>query len=234
MDGWMNERGMRAKKKKNKVTPSVRQNRKTRKKHHHKHEGANLCLEEEKIQNLMSTPSTAFVASIPSVTLSGTMQAVALRAEQLVKNHPEGAPFRGFCLLNLVPFLPQSLARQSLGKSTPPQKDDIALTDVMPCAYLCGMSLSEASVLAEIYTSSRFRTSPALFHVCEVPCLSHPTQKKGHLPRLCFFTCWKQHFDDERCCTHLLGGNQSFSQQFATTIALQCLSVERHLFLDRV
>ena len=135
-------------------------------------------MEEEKIQNLMSTPSTAFVASIPSVTLSGTMQAVALRAEQLVKNHPEGAPFRGFCLLNLVPFLPQSLARQSLGKSTPPQKDDIALTDVMPCAYLCGMSLSEASVLAEIYTSSRFRTSPALFHVCEVPCVSHPTQKR--------------------------------------------------------
>lgn len=126
----------------------------------------------------MSSPSTAFVASIPSVTLSGTMQAVALRAEQLVKNRPEGAPFRGFCLLNLAPFLPNPpMGRQGLNKGTEPQKEDLLLTDVMPCAYLCGMSLSEASVLAEIYASSRFRTSPALFHVCEVPCLldSHTT-----------------------------------------------------------
>ena len=154
-----------------------------------KKEGAILCALIDKQSPLqMSSPSTAFVASIPSVTLSGTMQAVALRAEQLVKDRPEGAPFRGFCILNLAPFLPnKSKARQSLTKGTELQKDDIPLTDVMPVAYLCGMSLSEASILAEIYASSRFRTSPALFHVCEVPCLFYD-HSPSFTPRMFFFT----------------------------------------------
>ncbi len=163
---WSNEE------KKNGVGQSFSRTKKKRKR---KSDSARASKEQRTRAVVMSSPSTAFVASIPSVTLSGTMQAVALRAEQLVKNRPEGAPFRGFCLLNLVPFLPNnSLARHGLIKGAEHQKDDILLTDVMPCAYLCGMSLSEASVLGEIYASSRFRTSPALFHVCEVPCLLMP------------------------------------------------------------
>ena len=130
----------------------------------------------------MSTVSTAFVSSIPSATLSGVMQEIAQKAERLVKTSPERAPFRGFCLLNLVPFQqrkpanvadPQEVVKKAPGEQKETPVEDVTLTDVMPCSYLFGMSLMEATALGNIYVSGKFRSLPVLFHVCEVPCLLH-------------------------------------------------------------
>ena len=130
----------------------------------------------------MSTASTAFVSSIPSVTLSGVMQEIAQKAERLVKTSPERAPFKGFCILNLAPFLQKKPAnvpeaqegvKKAQGEHTETPVEDVTLTDVMPCSYLFGMSLMEATALGMIYVSGKFRSLPVLFHVCEVPCLLH-------------------------------------------------------------
>ena len=128
----------------------------------------------------MSTASTAFVSSIPSATLSGVMQEIALKAERLVKTSPERAPFKGFCLLNLVPFQQRKSAngadaqegvKKAPGEHAEPPVEDVTLTDIIPCSYLFGMSLMEATALGNIYVSGKYRSLPVLFHVCEVPCL---------------------------------------------------------------
>ena len=122
----------------------------------------------------------AFVACVPSTTLSSEMQDIAIRASRLVQSRPCGAPFRGFCLLDLSFVLAEQqrggLLQSTTGTAT---HIPIKLSDVMPCSYLCGAPMTEALKLCEYVASGRYHTQPTAFTFCEVCCLA-PTTVHTH------------------------------------------------------
>lgn len=172
-----------------------------------------------------------FASCIPSSTASSEMQQIALKAHNLVQTKPYGAPFRGFCLLDLTFAMRQ-------------EEVPAHLAEVMPCSYRCGMSLSEAAVLAQIAVDSEYRCSPTVFTFSEASCLPHShtlhantahskvTRAELRLPVLTTI------FRERYCCAVSLGGNypvpDSRVNQFNTTNFESSTGYGMMLFLARL
>ena len=176
----------------------------------------------------------ALTSCIPSTTASSEMQQIALKARKLVQDKPFGAPFRGFCLLDLTFAIKQ---------------DEVPtiLSEIMPCSFRCGLSLSEAVILAQIAVRDEYRNSPTVFTFSEASCL--PRTNK-HTDTFFNTRAQTQHalaacspvlttiFRERYWCAVSLGGNypvpDSRVNQFNTTNFESSTGFGMMLFLARI